>query len=180
MKIHNNGLAILVMNPRKNNMIAELKPLYTILDLNSRLFVNVLDGIDESQRHARTDANINHAAWLAGHVVSTRYFLGNILGGEKQEPYPELFRAGPEIQDDIEYPELATQTEHWQTATLQMQRAFEEATTEMLVGAPPFKLPVDDKTLLGALAFFVHHECYHLGQLGQLRKMLELPAMKYY
>lgn len=160
-------------------MITELKPLYTILDLNSRLFINVLEGIEESQRHARPDAHINHAAWLAGHIVSTRYFIGNILGGEKTEPYPELFRAGPKIQDDLEYPELQEQLKHWEMATRQMTEAMKHTTTENLTGPPPFRLPVNDKTLLGALAFFTHHESYHLGQLGQLRKMLELPAMKY-
>jgi len=49
----------------------------------------------------------------------------------------------------------------------------------MLQGQSEQQLPTDDRTLLGAISFLLHHESYHIGQMGLLRRLLGYPSMSY-
>lgn len=42
----------------------------------------------------------------------------------------------------------------------------------------PQRYPGGDPSVLGALAFLVQHDSYHLGQLALLRRAHGLPAMR--
>jgi len=41
-------------------------------------------------------------------------------------------------------------------------------------------LPIEDGSTLGAIAFMLQHESYHIGQLSLLRRLLGLEAMSYF
>ncbi len=41
------------------------------------------------------------------------------------------------------------------------------------------QFPIEDRTLLGGVAFLLQHEAFHLGQLAFLRKALGLNPMRY-
>ena len=49
----------------------------------------------------------------------------------------------------------------------------------VLASDSPVNVPFGDKTMKGFLAFLMHHEAYHIGQMGILRKYLGNEAMKY-
>ena len=48
-----------------------------------------------------------------------------------------------------------------------------------LAGASGERFPGVPATLLGAIAFLVQHESYHIGQLAFVRKYLGRPSMSY-
>ena len=49
-----------------------------------------------------------------------------------------------------------------------------------LAAPAPWQAPgVDDKTMLGLLAFLAQHDSYHVGQMAILRKAVGLQAMSY-
>ena len=50
---------------------------------------------------------------------------------------------------------------------------------EVLGSPAPTKTPIADETLGGMLAFLMHHEAYHIGQMDLLRKYLGKDAMSY-
>lgn len=61
--------------------------------LHNRLFKNVLEGMEEHRSEQPAEMT-NHAAWLAGHLVSSRFMMGQIVGLKVQEPHPGLFEHG--------------------------------------------------------------------------------------
>ncbi len=58
-------------------------------------------------------------------------------------------------------------------------RLFNNLPDAALSSPAPAKMPVNDDTLGGMLAFIMHHEAYHIGQLSLLRRILGKEAMKY-
>jgi hypothetical protein len=60
-----------------------------------------------------------------------------------------------------------------------MERRFAELDAPALDAELPFDLGVNDRSILGMLAFIAQHESYHIGQLSLLRKHVGLPAMRY-
>jgi hypothetical protein len=41
------------------------------------------------------------------------------------------------------------------------------------------RFPISDKSVVGTIAFLLHHEAYHIGQLALLRRYTGSPAMSY-
>lgn len=157
-----------------------MHPLYLVnntMFLQTQLFLNATEGLDA---HTLTRPNewTNHLSWLAGHLVSTRYMLLGMLGHPMEEPHPELFAQGKSISNDLTYPSLAQCREDWQLVSEALAVALKEATPEILNGKAAFPTPIGD-TVRDAIAFFGHHEGYHIGQIGILRKFFGLEAMKY-
>ena len=146
-------------------------------NLQSHLYKNVLDGL-EDVRDRRSNDMTNHIAWIAGHVVSTRCFLVSLLGGQAQEPHPELFENGKGLEADGDYPTLAESMASYEEVTAKLNDALASATPEQLAADAPFPVPAG-KTMGDMAAFLAHHEAYHIGQIGILRRVFEKDAMSY-
>lgn len=156
-----------------------IQPLVSLFNLQSRLFNNTLEGIPGDKESRRPgDAN-NHAQWLAGHLVSTRYFIGSLIGLREEEPHPEFFAQGKGIDDTLTYPTLEQSKKDWKVITEKIGKRLSEVSDEDLSKEAPFPNPTGDNSVGGMLDFLTHHEAYHIGQLGYLRKYLGNEAMKY-
>ena len=82
--------------------------------------------------------------------------------------------------DDLErVPTLGEIREEWLAVSPVLEARLAALTPEDLAGKTTQRFPIDDATLAGTLAFLLHHEAYHLGQLGLLRRAAGLPAMRY-
>lgn len=145
--------------------------------LQERLFNNVTDSMVGNDG-ARPNEQTNHAAWLAGHLVSTRFMLANIFGIEEKEPHPALFGNGKGIDADATYPPVSESVASWNAINEKLNPALENVSDEMMAADGPAPVPMG-KTMGDFLAFIAHHEAYHLGQLGMLRKYFGQEAMSY-
>lgn len=160
-------------------MDPRLTPLDGVLRLNTRLFHNCLDGLDDAMGRTRIDDRTNPASFIAVHLLDARAYLVGMLGGDRDHPYREEL-AGASHLDQVErLPPLDGVRESWDVVSRRLERALAEASPAALEAEVGQPFPVDDASLLGALAFLVQHESYHIGQLGLLRKHLGLPAMTY-
>jgi hypothetical protein len=108
---------------------------------------------------------------LLGHLVTSRYVLAG-LSGAKVDPAPwaEVYGRGTIFSPEKSYRKLSRIKEAWIQISQLLIKSFAEITDEMLAGECPFPFPVEDKTVLGGLAFLTLHECYHVGQIGMFRK----------
>lgn len=154
-------------------------PLAGILRLNTRLLRNCLAAMTDGQAGVRPTTSINSAAFVAAHIADSRYFALRVLGAAAPSPLAPYLDAARSIDEVVELPPLAAVQSAWTAAAHALRDRL-----EVLPGADldaPFtgRLPIDDRTVLGALAFLVQHESYHLGQLALLRKFAGLPAMSY-
>src|SRR5512135_2317869 len=70
----------------EGHMDQRIAPLAEILRLNTRLFVNCLDGMTDDGAAVRPSASTNSAAFVAAHVAEARFFLLNMLGAARPSP----------------------------------------------------------------------------------------------
>ncbi|MFQ5570638.1 MAG: DinB family protein [Rhodothermales bacterium] len=148
-------------------------------DLHTRLFNNVLEGISDADADEQARETVNNIKWLAGHLTSTRYSMKQIGQLEEDDPYSELFSHGHGLRDDVEYPSIKAIKTHWNAISERISTGMARLPEAVLAGPAPAKVPIDDGTMGGMLAFLMHHEAYHIGQMGILRRYLGKEAMKY-
>ncbi len=160
-------------------MVPALEPLHELLQLNSRLLINCLEGVDDETARKRINDRTNNIAFISSHIIDARYFLASYLGIESSNPFKELLEGLNSIEDFTEFPVVKEVLSAWREVSPALSERF-ESLTEAEIGeksAQPF--PIDDDTVLGGIAFLIQHESYHIGQLGFLRKCFELEAMGY-
>ena len=161
-------------------MDVRVAPLYEIFKVNSRLYLNCLDAMDNDQASWRPNEHTNSAAFVALHLVDTRLWMAGMLGLTPTHPFKEICdkvkTAGPTAQ----LPSLDDMRAAWKDITGQLRERF-KTLTDADLGAPAKWNPpgVDDKTMLGTLAFLMQHDSYHVGQMAILRKQVGLTAMSY-
>ena len=73
-------------------------PLKHTLDLNTRLFLNCLDGITDEMASKRPTADTNHVAFLAVHALDARCYLARGLGLDMESPFKELLEGAKGVQ----------------------------------------------------------------------------------
>jgi hypothetical protein len=151
-----------------------------IFNLNSRLFLNALDGVSEAQAKERISDHNNPLNWLASHTVWARYNICMILGKPAaKNPYNGLFENFKPFDPSINYSNLAEIKTEWQQATILLNDALEAVTEEHLAADCPLKSPIGDFTNGGTVAFLAQHESYDIGQIAFLKKYFTKEAMKY-
>jgi len=150
-----------------------------IFNLNSRLFLNALDGVTEEQAKERISDHNNPLNWLAVHTVWARYNSAALMGKPGNNPYNGLFENFKPFDPNYNYATLAEAKAEWQKATALLNEALASVTEEQLAAEGPFKNPTGDFSIGGTVAFLAQHESYDIGQIGLLKKYLTKEAMSY-
>lgn len=148
------------------------------LEFQTKLYGNATIGISDNDAIRQMNTNTNHVAWLCGHLVSTRYFLANVLGLNVQEPFPELFADRKGLQKDATYPSQELLTRDWAPISAILMAKLQTLTKEALNEKIPSSVPTGD-TVEALIAFVAHHEAYTIGQIGLYRRYFGYEAMKY-
>ncbi len=162
-------------------MDPRIGPLTEILQLNTRLFRNCLDGMTDEQAGLRPSLATNSASFVAAHVAQARFFLLEMFGAGQPSPIAAYLEGAQGIDDVKMLPPLSEIQCAWTDASCSLCDRLDTMTTAELDSpiACPFPLPISDPTSLSLLTFFVQHDSYHIGQLALLRKHACLPAMRY-
>lgn len=159
-------------------MDPRIAPLAEILRVNTRLARNCLDALTEEQARARPSPSANSAAFVAAHMIESRYYILKVVGSDARSPFGDLL--GWKSIDDIpELPSLGQIESAWLEVSELVNRKLGSLTREQLDAPHETQMPVETKTKLGLVGFMVQHDSYHLGQLSLLRKTAGLPAMSY-
>ena len=159
-------------------MHAQLIPLYNVLQLNTKLFLNCLDGVNDEMAQQRISGETNNVAFIAVHLADVRFYLAKALGVAVDNP----FKALAEVRsiDQIEtYPTLEDIRAGWVQGSTLLESAFADLTEDQLRAPAAQRFPISDESVLGTITFLAQHESYHIGQLAFLRKYLGLGRMRY-
>jgi hypothetical protein len=148
-------------------------------DLHTRLLNNVLDGINDSMGSQRADDKTNHVRWLAGHLASVRIGMSKLGEQPVSNPWGELFKHGEPLNTEADYPSITEIKAKWQEATQALEQGLLQLPEEAFEAKAPAQTPIADASLGGYIAFLMHHEAYHIGQMGILRKYMGLDSMSY-
>lgn len=160
-------------------MDPRVAPLAEMLRLNNRLFLNCLADFPDAKARQRPSDSTNCAAFVAAHLVDSRYYLLGALGLKEASPLKGAEGGFNNIAKVSSYPALAEIGTAWTAVGKSLGQRLDGLTAAQLDAPLDTRLPVESKSLLGMLIFLVQHEGYHLGQLALLRKHAGLPAMAY-
>jgi uncharacterized damage-inducible protein DinB len=160
-------------------MDPRLTPLAETLQLNSRLFRNCLTGLTDDRARVRPTESINSAAFVAAHLVDSRFYTLGLLGIKQESPLKGAKGGFNDIAQVTAYPTLAEIQKAWTGVSEALDQRLRALTAAELDVTLDPGFPVKSKTLLGVFTFLVQHDSYHLGQLALLRKQAGLPAMAY-
>ncbi len=159
-------------------MDPRIAPLAETLRLNSRLYRNCLDGLRDDAARGRPLPAANSAAYVAAHLVESRFYLLGLMGVKRDSPLGD--RIGWKSCDEITaWPSLDEIKSAWAEAGDALDRRLKEMTPKEADAPVDTQFPIETRTALGLLGFLVQHDSYHLGQLSLLRKTCGLPAMSY-
>jgi len=160
-------------------MNAALGPLCKTLNLNTRLFLSAVDGVDDTTSLKRPNANTNHIAFIGCHVTDARYYLARCAGCETQSPFRELENARS-IEEVKEFPPMEEIRAAWTHISEVLSDRLPRLSEADLKREMERPFPIEDgKSLLGCVTFLLGHEAFHIGQIALLRRYSGLEAMKY-
>ncbi len=160
-------------------MDAALRSVSTILDLNTRLFVNCLAGVDDTSGLKRLDSVTNNMTFIAAHLLDARHFLARLLGVTVANLPTESLRDVQSVEEAHDLPKLEELRDGWRQVSKSLMDRLNTVSDEELRKKSDSSFPVQDSTVFGAISFLAQHESYHLGQLGFLRKRLGFDPMSY-
>ena len=160
-------------------MDPRVAPLAEMLRLNTRLFRNCLEGLTDEQARLRPSEACNSVAYLAAHLVESRYYILKILGAEQPSPLARYTGGWKSIEEISEWATLAEVGTAWTAVSETLGARVAAITTSELDAPITTQMPLETRTALGMLTFLVQHDSYHVGQLSLLRKYAGLPAMSY-
>jgi uncharacterized damage-inducible protein DinB len=163
-------------NPRLNSRVT---PFANLLRLNARLLANCLDHVTEDQARARVLSSVNSMAFLIAHLTDARHSLLTLLGGSAENPLASLLESATSMDDVAVLPSLADLLSAWWAVDQALASRLADLADADLDAMSPQRYPGGDASVLGALAFLVQHDSYHVGQLALLRRAHGLPAMRY-
>jgi len=160
-------------------MVHAVESIVEILDLNTRLFRNCLDGADEQAIRARITGSTNSLHFLGCHLVETRFYMSAMAGFAETSPFPELaeVRTIDEMPDPG--PSLGDILEAWNYISPLLEARLRGVNEDDLLRESPASFPTRSATVFGAMSFLAQHESYHIGQMALLRKALGFDAMSY-
>ena len=160
-------------------MDARLTALVTILDLNTDLLVNTLDGLTDSEAQHRLTGGGNSIAFLATHLTDSRHFLASRLGNSLPNPLARYLADAKSIEEIRSWATLEEVRAAWVAVSAHLLGVLESLGPEELDRPQAHRFPCSDTTALGMIAFLTQHDSYHIGQAAFIRRQLGKPAMTY-
>lgn len=153
--------------------------LNNIMKINTELFSNCLDGIDDETAGRRPNDHTNNLAFVATHLVEARHFLASQLNVAAATPFDGVLSGAKTIDDISDYPTMDAVRTAWDEISDKLTSRLETITDEELNETSKPSFPGDDRTVLGAMAFLMQHEAGHIGQMALIRKFFKREAMSY-
>jgi uncharacterized damage-inducible protein DinB len=160
-------------------MDASIAPLYETLKLNTRLFLNALDGVDDATAQKRPSDDTNSMIFIACHLLDARAYLAEYLGIDYTHPYKQIFDSAKRFDEIEPLPPLDGLRTAWREVSELLAERFPKLTDTDLRRKSSLEFPVDDPSVLGGVAFLLAHESFHCGQIAYLRRLLGLDPMSY-
>jgi DinB superfamily len=149
---------------------SRIQPLTGILELNSSLFRRALAGVDQAAGERRPNDHTNSLAFVACHVLDARFSLMKLVGQPRTNPWQSLFDSATDVTSMKEFPPLYELLAEWDELHEATIGCLSDLSPADLDAESPFRVPTEDRSILGTIAFLAFHEAYHVGQMGLLRK----------
>jgi len=156
-------------------MDAAMETCLNTFKLGSAMFLEGVATMDAETARKRIAGDVNPPLWLAGHLLDHRKYLLDLFGKEQEMPFGLTFR---EPYDPAkEYPSMEQIKEKWVAISDQLFEKMAAASDDDFATPVDWNLPNGDKTVRGAVLFYIYHEGYHLGQISYTRRGLGMKGL---
>jgi hypothetical protein len=156
-----------------------IRPIQLIMNLNSKLFLNATEDVTDEMAMLRPNNTVNNIIFISAHLLDARYFLANIIGLNSVCPFKDVFDSVNRIEDSGRLPAIKDIRSTWAEFGPQIAVHLSGLDEESINKKSSFKFPIPADTILGVVTFLLSHESYHIGQIGMIRKFLNLPSLKF-
>jgi uncharacterized damage-inducible protein DinB len=136
---------------------------------NSKFLENSVKDLAPEDWLRRPAENINHIAWITGHMAWTRGRLLHYMGIEWPQPELNLFARGVKLKEDSAYPAPEWLLDMWRESASVLSAALEDVSDDFLAKPATQGPPSADGKISGIVNFLAVHETYHGGQISYLR-----------
>jgi uncharacterized damage-inducible protein DinB len=161
----------------------KLEALIIQFDLHQRLFNNVLDGFTDEETNHRLPGypHISHVKYIAGHLLNSQYGIAKIAGLDPEVKWNHLFAVmgQSEAKDDIDYPSIKDIKTVWNGMYEEIRTGLMNLSAEELNRKPPDPFNRVANSVGELWAFISHHQAYHIGQIGLLRRAFGKEPMSF-
>jgi hypothetical protein len=147
-----------------------------IFAINDDLVSKSLEGLTDEQLWTRPTARNNPMMWLVGHVVETRTQLMALLGEPFETGWGQQFVRGATLRDATQYPSREDIQHVMSDVSRRLHTTLATLDDEQMNRPPAVQSP-GAETVADQVAGFALHDCYHVGQIGYIRKALGYPAL---
>jgi uncharacterized damage-inducible protein DinB len=154
------------------------KFLVNIIKINTKFVLNAFENANEKLLQKRISDNTNSMLFLLLHILDVRYYILNFIGLKIENPFGKELDNVNSIDEMKKYPESKEVKKAWVDVSKLLTAELSKIDEKKLKEKSAVEFPAVDKTVLGGISFLLQHESYHIGQLGLLRKYLELPPLK--
>ncbi|GGM93215.1 hypothetical protein GCM10010967_27910 [Dyadobacter beijingensis] len=162
----------------ENSKSAQMIGIVAMYDLQTPFFQFVTENITDEDAQKRLDTKANHVGWLAGALVEQRFDLARQLGYDGHQQANDLFSDYKGIQDDVQYPSIASYQEDWNKISPILRESLGNLTDEELQRridmGPEFSM-----SLYEVITFTMYREANIIGQIALWRRLLGYPGMRY-
>lgn len=143
------------------------------LIFNLALFHNAIEQVNPHKANEEVMANASSFNFIFLHLISSRFSMAKMIGLEIPNPTKEM-TAEEKFNPDY------TLWLHWvDDITSKIELKLKQLSAGELMAAQKFNPPTGDNSLLGIVQFLLFHEAYHFGQLGILRKTMQLESLSF-
>jgi uncharacterized damage-inducible protein DinB len=149
-----------------------IQPVALIFKLNNEMVVRSLDGLSDEECWRRPAGAGNPLAWLLGHATVSRAQLLGQLGQKYNPGLGPLFDRGSTLGARETYPAREAMETAWKETRGRMRDAFGALSDAALAAPPSGKSFPGVSSIADLIAFYAFHECYHVGQMGYVRRLL--------
>jgi hypothetical protein len=144
--------------------------------INDDMVSRAIDGLTDQQLWTRPTELTNPMLWIVGHFVQTRTELLALLGERVDTGWGDRFARGAVLGDRAQYPQREEVQQVMNEVRWRLHAKLATLDDEQLRRSPAIAVPGADM-LADAIAGFALHDCYHVGQMGYLRKALGFSAL---
>ena len=134
----------------------------------------IVDDFDEDSAFVRPSPDMNHAAWLLGHITWSEDFLvAEVPYGKtfRNKEWDALFDFSSEKLDRDKYPTYSAIRNHYENVHNQILLHFEGLSEESFSELISYK--DGHYARMGFLVHFIEEGSTHVGQLQYLHKILQ-------
>jgi len=156
------------MNPAMQTSLETFK-------LNSGFFLNGVATLDDKTARQRIAGEVNPIIWMAGHLLNCRKYLLDLFGEERELAFEPKFRE--KYDPDGDYPSMSEIKDAWESISDELFDKMAQASDDHFTKEIDWNLPNGDKTVRGAILFYVYHEGFHFGQIAYARRGMNMTGL---